>query len=122
MYRRKRNRVKMILAVRIMGRDADGKKFELLTHTLDISLSGTRVGGMSLIPLRSGDVIEVQRKTNKARFRVTWIGETGSQRTGHVGLESVDARPEFWGLELPTEGEQAVSLSMHPPKDNAPAK
>jgi hypothetical protein len=112
MYRRKRNRVKMVLAVRVIGHDAEGKKFELLTHTLDISMTGTRVGGMSLIPLKSGDIIDVQRKHLRGKFRVTWVGEGGTPKTGQVGLELVSAPPEFWGLDLPIEGEQALSLSM----------
>lgn len=105
----------MVLAVRIVGHDADGKKFELLTHTLDISLSGTRIGGMSLIPLKSGDVIELQRKHLRAKFRVTWVGEPDSKKTGHIGLEVVNAPAEFWGLELPHDGERTLSVTMHAP-------
>lgn len=105
----------MVLAVRIVGHDVDGKKFELLTHTLDISLSGTRIGGMSLIPLKTGDVIELQRKHLRGKFKVTWVGDPDGKRNGHIGLEVVSAPNEFWGLDLPTEGERTISISMHPP-------
>jgi hypothetical protein len=105
----------MVLAVRIIGRDAEGKKIDHLTHTLDISANGVRVGGMNAISLKKGDVVQVQRKRRKASFKVTWLGENGTQRTGHVGLQSIDASPEFWGLELPHDGEQSVTLpSQHP--------
>jgi hypothetical protein len=110
MYRRKKNRVKMVLAIRIAGRDISGNKFEVLTHTLDISLTGVRVGGMEKTLLEKGDVVEVQRKHRKAKFKVAWVGENGSQRTGHVGLQSVDAPREFWALDLPDQGELPATL------------
>lgn len=110
MYRRKKNRVKMVLAIRITGSDANGQKFDVLTHTLDISLAGVRVGGMERTSLDQGDVVEVQRKRQKAKFKVAWIGESGSQRTGHMGLQSIDAPPEFWALELPREGELPTAM------------
>jgi hypothetical protein len=121
MFRRNRNRVRMVMAVHVTGHDADGRKFELLTHTLDISLSGTRVGGMSLIPLKCGDEVEVQRKYRKGKFRVTWVGQPDSTRTGQLGLELISAPPDFWGLDLPTEGEKPISITLHPPQPSTAA-
>jgi hypothetical protein len=108
MQRRTRNRVKMVLAVRIAGVDCQGKQFDVLTHTLDISRSGVRVGGLTDLHLRIGSTVSVQRRTSKATFRVAWVGVPGTPRTGHVGLRSVNVAPDFWGLELPLEGEGPV--------------
>jgi len=116
MYRRKRNRVKMVLGVRLAGRGADGTPFDLLTCTLDISLNGVRIGGADRLSLRIGDVVELNRKNRKANFRVRWVGERGSKSTGHVGLQAIDAPPEFWGLELPVSGEQPSMI----PSTNSP--
>jgi hypothetical protein len=101
----------MVLAIHVAGRDAEGHKFNVLTHTLDISLAGVRVGGMESVALDKGAVVEVQRKHRKAKFKVAWIGDNGSQRTGHVGLQSMDAPPEFWALDLPQEGELPATMS-----------
>lgn len=121
MFRRNRNRVRMVMAVHVTGHDADGRRFELLTHTLDISMSGTRVGGMGLIPLKCGDVIELQRKYLKGLFRVTWVGEREGKRAGQLGLELINASPDFWGLDLPTEGERPISITLHPTRRSASA-
>jgi hypothetical protein len=114
MLRRVKKRVKMVLSVRATGRDASGAPFNLLTHTLDIALSGVRIGGISA-KLKLGDVVEIQRKHRKARFKVAWIGENGTPRTGHVGLEAVDPDFNIWDLELPAEGE-TVSFTTQDPK------
>jgi hypothetical protein len=113
MYRRKKNRVKMVLAIRIVGRDAEGRKFDVLTHTLDISLVGVRVGGMDRTVLKQGDTVELMRKHRKGKFKVAWVGEPGTQRTGHVGLQVIEAPPEFWAIELPVEGEQPANFKAH---------
>jgi hypothetical protein len=108
MYRRKRNRVKMVLAVRVVGKDASGAVFDELTHTLDIASHGVRLGGMERVPVKAGDIVEIRRLHRKARFRVAWVGQPGSSRTGHVGLKSIDASESFWGIEVPEQGEQPI--------------
>ena len=108
MYRRRRNRVKMVLAVRVVGSSKNGPQFDELTHTLDIAMDGARLGGMERVPLHKGDVIELRRKMRHGRFRVMWVGEKGTPRSGHVGLHAIDAPPDFWGLEVPVQGEATV--------------
>jgi hypothetical protein len=107
MYRRKRNREKMVLAVRVSGKTADGKKFDELTHTIDIATSGGRLGGMQGLDLREGDVVEVRRSNRKGTFKIVWIGAPASTRYGHVGLQAIHVPPNFWGLDLPQDGEVA---------------
>jgi hypothetical protein len=63
------------------------------------------------VELHKGDVVEIRRQNRKARFRIVWVGEKGSARYGHVGVQSVDAPPNFWGLNLPTDGEVVVPAS-----------
>ena len=117
MYRRKRNREKMVLAVRVNGRTADGLEFDELTHTIDIATNGARLGGMQRVKIRAGDVVEVKRHQRKAKFRVVWIGEQGTSRFGHVGIHAVSALPNFWGLDLPEKGEVAQPIPTHSVRD-----
>jgi len=113
MYRRKRNRLKMVLAVRAKGQGSNGIEFDELTHTLDIAADGVRLGGMDRLSLNPGDIVELRRKTRRATFRVAWVGEPGTARTGHVGLHALDIHPDFWGLEVPAQGEVAIPVSVH---------
>jgi len=105
----------MVLAVRVVGLAADGSNFDELIHTLDIAAKGVRLGGADRLGLKVGQVIEVRRKANKARFRVVWVGEPGTPRTGQAGLQAVEVAPNFWGLELPAHGEKEIAeIMLHP--------
>ena len=112
MYRRFRNREKMVLAVRVIGKTADGVRFDELTHTIDISTTGARLGGLFHLKLQDGDMIELRRLQRRGMFRVIWIGEPGTPRYGHVGVKGIDMLPNFWGLELPATGETAPSIPI----------
>lgn len=111
MYRRHRNREKMVLAVRVSGKNADGVEFDELTHTIDIAVNGARLGGLQRFKLRKGDVLDVRRHQRRAKFRVVWIGEAGTTRYGHVGVQGINMLPNFWGLDLPDRGENAAPIS-----------
>jgi hypothetical protein len=113
MYRRHRDREKMVLAVHISGKTADGVAFDLLTHTIDISDNGGRLGGMQDLKIRQGEILEVRRKQRKARFRVVWIGQPGTRRFGHIGIQAIGHVPNFWGFDLPVRGEAATTLRPH---------
>jgi hypothetical protein len=41
-----------------------------------------------------------------------WIGKTGTQRYGHVGLQGVRMPPNFWGLDLPQHGETPMAVNV----------
>ncbi len=110
MYRRRRNREKMVLGVRVLGTTPDGHHFESLTHTIDIAEGGGRLGGMQSLKLQKGDVIEVRRLSRRGKFRVVWVGEAGTPRYGHVGIQAIAVPPNFWGLEVPATGELPTSL------------
>ena len=112
MYRRYKNREKMVLAVRISGKTVDGIEFDELTHTIDIAVNGARLGGLFDVKLQKGDVIEIRRHQRRAKFRVVWIGEQGTPRFGHVGVQGIDMLPNFWGLELPSTGEAATTIPI----------
>ena len=94
---RKHPRVKMVLPIRIAGCDADGKAFSMLSHTLDFSRHGARLGGVQA-SLRVGDEITVEYKRNRGRFKVRWMDATRKQ----VGAENLEPE-KFVFVELPAE-------------------
>ncbi len=116
MYRRYRTREKMVLAVRVLGKTAEGVPFDELTHTVDISTTGARLGGLFQWKLQKGDVVEIRRQQRRAKFRVVWVGDAGTPRYGHVGVQGIDMMPNFWGLELPNTGEVATKIPIHKEK------
>lgn len=96
---RKHQRVKMVLPIRIAGRDPDGKPFSLLSHTLDFSRQGARLGGVQA-SLRVGDEITVEYKRHHGRFKVIWVNAARGQ-LGAANLEP--EKSVFLEFELPAE-------------------
>ena len=102
MGNRRKLRLKMVVPVRIWGTDVDGKPFSQLAHTLDITSSGARVGGMRVL-LNSREVVWLQCRHRKAQFRIVWTGRPGGSRDHQVGIECIEQLRNIWGLEM--EGE-----------------
>jgi hypothetical protein len=70
--RRSEARLPANLEVRILGIDANGHAFHQPASTLDISLSGARVTGLTA-KLNPGDIVGLQSGGGKNRFQVSWI-------------------------------------------------
>ncbi|HVP43220.1 MAG TPA: PilZ domain-containing protein [Terriglobales bacterium] len=113
MGNRRKLRFKMVVPVRIWGTDVDGKPFSQLAHTLDITSSGARVGGMRVL-LNSREVVWVQCRHRKAQFRVVWTGRPGGAREHQVGIECIEEARHIWGLELAGETESDPYESPEP--------
>lgn len=69
-----------------------------LAHTVDISPTGARLGGLRA-QLQPGMVIVLQRGLSKADFRVQWALQLGPDQQ-QVGVESVETQHNFWGVDL----------------------
>lgn len=106
----------MVLPLRIWGMEASGKPFSGLAHTLDVTREGARLGGVRNI-FKVGDIIGVQYRHNKGRFRVAWVGEPNSRCSTQVGLEVVEHGRDFWGLD----GADLNARDEYTPKKAAPA-
>lgn len=67
--------------------------------TYDIS----RVGARVTKPRRTldvGDMLWISRKGNKARYRIVWVGDDGTDRHQQLGVECVDSHTCIWDEEL----------------------
>ena len=98
---RRQPRLKCVLPVRVVGTDVEGKCFERLTCTLDISGNGARISGIG-VHIERGAILTVYYKFRRASFRVTWVGHPGSRNENQVGVVTTDADAHFW-LEIPSE-------------------
>lgn len=90
----------MVLPLRIWGMEASGKPFSALAHTLDITRDGVRLGGVRN-SLNAGDIIGIQYRHNKGRFRIVWVGDVSTPQATQLGLQVVEHGRDFWGLEGP---------------------
>lgn len=100
MGQRREIRLQFALPVTITGTDTSGERFSESAETVDMTAVGVQITGLSRA-LRLGAVVEVQHKAARARYRVAWIGDPGSPRAGHVGMQLVDTGKNIWGRTLP---------------------
>jgi hypothetical protein len=92
-------RRKVVLPITIIRRAGQDK---LLAHTLDLTETSARVGGLATL-LEPGEIVEVQRGGVKAKFQVFWMGAPGSAMAGQAGIRSLDPDKTIWGVTLPTD-------------------
>ena len=85
MGKRRDPRIQATLQVRIAGIDASGRPLLQMVTTRNISRPGALLDGIQGA-FKPGEIISVSYKNNNARFRVSWIGDTGTDRAGQMGL------------------------------------
>lgn len=95
----------MVVGARIFLATDDGRTTAQLVHTLDVSASGAKLGGIRK-PFSLGDVLTVQRNNKKANCKVIWVRQLGRAEM-QIGIELLDADERFWGLDLSHEKEGA---------------
>ena len=74
--------------------------FDLSLPVVDVSRHGARVEDIGYLT-RPGDMIEVRRYWQTARFRIAWIGAVGTPQAGQVGVVALDPEKNIWGVKLP---------------------
>jgi len=97
---RRYKRIKMVLPVRISGKDSANNPVNELAHTLDITPNGARLGAIRRV-LKIGDKLTLQYRQRRIQFRVVWVKPMEGTREYQVGLEGLGSVGENWGLELP---------------------
>jgi len=107
MSSRAKLRRKVVLAVSIIRCSNQEKQ---LAHTLDITESSARLGGLST-RFESGEMIEIQRGAIKARFQVVWMGKTGTPTERQAGVRAMEPKV-IWGVDLPSD-ERDSQVDIH---------
>jgi hypothetical protein len=99
MIKRRQGRMKAVLPVRVRGTDSEGKAFEVLAHTLDVTPAGVRLGAIRR-ELKTLDLVTVLYRQRRMEFRVVWTKRLTGSAEYQVGLEAVAQEKEAWGLNL----------------------
>lgn len=97
-------------AVRVFGMDSAGKPINQTGWTVDISQHGARLKGLPCWT-GPGETIGVRCGTEKARFKVVWIGKPGTPQEGQVGLLCIETGKFIWGISAPTSEARAMAAS-----------
>jgi hypothetical protein len=93
--KRREPRVQARLQVRIAGIDVSGRALLEMVPTRNISRQGALLAGIQG-KLKLGEIIAITYKNSRARFRVTWVGDAGTDRAGQIGVQSVGPEKCIW--------------------------
>jgi len=95
-------------AVRIFGLDTNGQPINQPAKAVDISHHGARLMGVDCWDY-PGEVIGVRHGTEKARYRVVWVGKRGTPQQGQVGLLCIESGKYIWGIAPPAQAAAAAA-------------
>ena len=95
--KRRTGRTKAVLPVRVKGTDSSGKAFEELAHTLDVTPTGVRLGGIRR-ELSASDEVTVLFRQRKMQFRVVWTRKLKGTSEFQVGLQALTQEKDAWAL------------------------
>lgn len=93
---RKENRITAVLPVKISPHNEPSRVRPACT--CEVSARGAKL--MKLDGIGEGDVLWIVRNARRAKFRVVWIGTTGSDRDGQIGVESLEPEKFIWDDDL----------------------
>lgn len=97
--KRREARLPAALNVRVLGIDANGKAFHQAAVTIDVSLCGARITGLTAL-LNVGDIVGLQSGGDKCRFKVAWIRPNDSEGTFQLGLHCMEKGKSPWREKL----------------------
>ena len=85
--RRKKPRKMAAVTVKVRGTSPQAKPIPACT--LDISAEGARLNVPGWTP-ESGEIINVERGSEKSMFRIAWIGDPTTGRRGQIGVQCIE--------------------------------
>src|SRR5262249_28064203 len=98
--------------VRIFGTDSGGQIFSEKVFTVNVSRGGAELSGVQA-QLKMEEIIGLTYGTVKGHFRIKWVGENGTPRSGHVGLLNLSPEKVLWDFPLPAPAIDGSPRDMH---------
>ena len=111
--KRRGNRTKAVLPVRIKGKDSSGKSFDELAHTLDVTATGVRLGSVRR-ELSAQDEVTLFFRQRKLQFRVVWTKRMQGTSEFQVGLQALTQEREAWGMNFAEAKESSQAFNATP--------
>jgi len=112
--KRREPRIQARLQVRIAGIDVSGRPLLQIVTTRNISRQGALLEGFQS-KLKVGEIVSITYKSSRARFRVSWVGDAGTEKAGQIGVQSVEPDKCIW--DTPTLPPMASDVYTAPPTE-----
>jgi hypothetical protein len=102
--RRRKPRKMAVVPVKVRATEPQARP--IAACTLDISADGARLNLSGWTPT-PGEIINVERGTEKSMFRVAWIGDAATGRRGQVGIQCLEQGKSIFQDKQETKSEAA---------------
>jgi len=114
MGRRRHERFKRDLTVKIYGTDSPGRPFSQTASVVDVSEQGLRLEGVHVLD-RPGRSVLVERRGEKALYRVIWVG--AGALAGQAGLMNLEPQKSLFDSLPPSSPDPYVAPPPPPAFD-----
>jgi len=94
---RREKRIHVAVPVKLFL-EQDSSNYQLCC-TYEISMVGARLVAVSGVN-KVGQIVWLQRQNRRARYKVIWIGEPGSDLAQQIGVETQEPVNVIWENEL----------------------
>lgn len=108
---RQEKRERIVLPVRVHGSNARGEPFTEMACVTDLSRNGARLEGVQC-PTHVNEIIILESAGQQIKFRVAWVGESGTRMAGCIGLHSLEPMTKFFSVELPPAGPDSFDPNL----------
>lgn len=102
--KRREARIEVSVPVLITGTDVNGRAFQQMVTTCNISRRGAQLKCIER-QLRAGDRVFLTCRGRKEEFRVAWAGGSGTSAAGQIGVVTPDLNTSLWDPDLPATEE-----------------
>jgi len=113
MGKRREPRKDIKVPVRIFGTDSTGQIFSEKVFTVNVSRHGAELSDVQA-QLNSDEIIGLTYGQTKGHFRVKWVGQAGTPKSGRLGLLNLSPEKALWDFPLPQAG---VDVTTQDPQD-----
>lgn len=100
--KRRSSRVLTRVAVRVSGKNIDGRKFHETCQTILVNAHGCLLYLNETVEMGSDLTIASPATEEEQECRIVYLGEY-SKKGHRVGIEFLSPAPHFWGIEFAPE-------------------
>lgn len=97
MEKRRSQRLKAVLPIKLFINSNGGSADCDLAHTLDVTRCGARLGSVRR-QIQVGSVIAVQYQHRRTEFRVVWVKSLPAGNEHWIGLQSIEQKNVPWAI------------------------
>jgi hypothetical protein len=99
MGKRSERRSIVSIPIVVRGKDKFGNSFVLTAKTHDVSVSGACIEGLHGV-YEPGTKMELESRGRKAWFRVQWVGASGTNLAGLLGVKCLEPGNCIWDVPM----------------------